>query len=122
MMTPKSPVLDRFIGRHGDAWRLYVAPTSWKPEVLRRRMDARGEIFPVAAPDLAALDRLMWRADAPFERRPTADGGLESSRSRQGAADCSRGARSSREMNRGVSRRCGRLSPLVGRSSDRGSR
>jgi hypothetical protein len=49
-MAPKTPVLDVFIGRDGDGWRLYVAPTSWKPELLRRRMDERGEIFPVAAP------------------------------------------------------------------------
>jgi hypothetical protein len=76
-MTPKTPVLDLFIGRAGDAWRLYVAPTSWTPELLRRRMDERGDIFPVAAPDLADLDRVMWNADAPFERRPTTDGGVE---------------------------------------------
>jgi hypothetical protein len=76
-MTPKTPVLDLFIGRDGDAWRLYVAPTSWKPELLRRRMDERGEILPVAAPDLANLDRLMGNANAPFERRPTTDGGVE---------------------------------------------
>src|SRR5450432_2569423 len=55
----EDPVLDLFIGRDGDAWRLYVAPTSWTPELLRRRMDERGDIFPVAAPDLADLDRVM---------------------------------------------------------------
>jgi hypothetical protein len=76
-MAPKTPVLDLFIGRDGDAWRLYVAPTSWTPELLRRRMDERGDIFPVAAPDLADLDRVMCNADAPFERRPTTDGGVE---------------------------------------------
>jgi hypothetical protein len=76
-MTPKTPVLDLFIGRDGDAWRLYVTSTSWKPELLRRRIDEHGEIFPVAAPDLADLDRLMCDADAPFERRPTTDGGVE---------------------------------------------
>jgi hypothetical protein len=76
-MAPKAPVLDLFIGRDGDAWRIYVAPTSWKPELLERRMDEHGEIFPVASPDLADLDRLMWKADAPFERRPTTDGGVE---------------------------------------------
>jgi hypothetical protein len=77
VMTPKTAVLDLFIGREGDAWRLYVAPTSWKPDVLRRGMDEHGEIFPVAAPDLSDLDRLMGNANAPFERRPTADGGVE---------------------------------------------
>jgi hypothetical protein len=76
-MAPKAPVLDLFVGRDGDAWRLYVAATSWKPEVLRRRMDEHGEIFPVAAPDLADLERLMGNAGAPFEKRPTTDGGVE---------------------------------------------
>src|ERR1035438_983842 len=77
VMTPKTAVLDLFIGRDGAGWRLYVAPTSWKPDVLRRGMDEHGEIFPVAAPDLSDLDRLMGNANAPFERRPTADGGVE---------------------------------------------
>jgi hypothetical protein len=76
-MAPKAPVLDLFIGRDGDGWRLYVAATSWTPGLLWRRMDERGEIFPVAAPDLADLDRLMGNADAPFDRRPTTDGGVE---------------------------------------------
>jgi hypothetical protein len=76
-VAPKTPVLDLFIGRDGDGWRLYVAATSWKPEVLRRRIDEHGEIFPVGAPDLATLDRVMWNADAPFDRRPTTDGGVE---------------------------------------------
>jgi hypothetical protein len=77
MVAPTSPVFDLFIGRHGDAWRLYAAPTSWKPDLLRWRMDERGEIFPVARPDLAKLDHLMWNANAPFDRRPTTDGGVE---------------------------------------------
>ena len=76
-MTPKSPILDLFIGRHGAAWRLYFAPTSWKPELLQRQMDQRGEIFPVGEPDVAELDRTMGNALAPFERRPTTDGGVE---------------------------------------------
>jgi len=76
-MTPKTPVLDLFIGRDGGAWRLCVAATSWKPHLLRRRLDEQGEIFPVASPDLTDLDRVMWNANAPFERRPTTDGGVE---------------------------------------------
>ena len=76
-MIPKAPILDIFIGRHGDAWRLYVAPTSWKPGLIRNRMDERGEIFPVARPDIDDLDRFMWDLDSPFERRPTTDGGVE---------------------------------------------
>jgi hypothetical protein len=77
VVTPKSPILDLFIGRHGAAWRLYFAPTSWKPELLQRQMDQRGEIFPVGEPDVAELDRTMGNALAPFERRPTTDGGVE---------------------------------------------
>jgi hypothetical protein len=76
-VTSKSPVLDLFIGRDGGRWRLYVAPASWKPYILRRRMDAHGEIFPVSAPDVTDLDRLMRNADAPFDRRLTTDGGVE---------------------------------------------
>jgi hypothetical protein len=37
-MVPKAPVLDLFIGRDGDGWRLYIAPISWKPKPLRARM------------------------------------------------------------------------------------
>jgi hypothetical protein len=40
-MIPKARVLDLFIGRDGEAWRLYVAATSWKPFLLRDRMDVR---------------------------------------------------------------------------------
>jgi len=69
-MIPKAPVLDLFIGRHGDAWRLYVAPTSWKPGLIRNRMDERGEIFPVARPDVDDLDRFMWNVDSPFDATP----------------------------------------------------
>jgi hypothetical protein len=36
-MIPKTPVLDLFIGRDGEAWRHYVAPNSWKPGLLRDR-------------------------------------------------------------------------------------
>jgi hypothetical protein len=76
-MIPPRPVLDIFIGRSGDAWRLYVAATSWKPGLLRDRTDAHGEIFPVARPDVEDLDRFMWSVDSPFTRRPTTDGGVE---------------------------------------------
>jgi hypothetical protein len=76
-MTPKAPVLDLFIGRDGEAWRLYVAALSWKPMLLRDRVDERGSVFPVAKPDVADLDGFMWDTDSPFERRPTTDGGVE---------------------------------------------
>ncbi len=76
-MISKAPVLDLFIGRDGDAWRLYVAPTSWKPMLIADRMDERGSVFPVAKPDVGDLDRFMWNVDSPFEKRLTADGGVE---------------------------------------------
>ena len=53
-MIPKAPVLDIFIGRDRDAWRLYVAARSWRPGLLRDRVDGRGTIFPVARPDVIA--------------------------------------------------------------------
>jgi len=67
-MIPKAPVLDIFIGRRGDAWRLDVAPSSWKPGLLWIRMDGHGEIFPVARPDVDDLDRFMWDVDSPFAK------------------------------------------------------
>jgi hypothetical protein len=76
-MISKAPVLDLFIGRDGDAWRLYVAATSWKPMLLLDRMDERGSVFPVGKPDVADLARFMWNVDSPFEKRLTADGGVE---------------------------------------------
>jgi hypothetical protein len=76
-MTPKAPVLDLFIGRDGDPWRLYVAPTSWRPMLLRDRMGERGSIFPVAKPDAEDLDRFMWKLDSQYDKRVTADGGVE---------------------------------------------
>src|ERR1700693_4967090 len=76
-MTQKTPVLDLFIGRDGDAWRLYVAPASWRPGVLRMRMDEHGEIFPVSQPDPDDLQRFMWETDSPYQHRRTGDGGVE---------------------------------------------
>lgn len=76
-MSSKAPVLDLFIGRDGDAWRLYVAARSWRPGLLRDRLDDRGTIFPVAEPDVADLARFMWDVDSPYEKRLTADGGVE---------------------------------------------
>ncbi len=76
-MIQQRPVLDVFIGRDADAWRLYVAAASWKPVLLLERMDERGSVFPVAKPDVSDLDRFMWRVDSPYEKRLTADGGVE---------------------------------------------
>lgn len=72
-MTSRMPIIDVFVGRDGDAWRLYFAPSSWNPGL--GDLD-RGSIFPVGRPDIAALDRYMWNLGARFERSPTADGGV----------------------------------------------
>lgn len=76
-MTEKAPVLDIFIGRHGDAWRLYFAPLSWMPAMLGVRTNGRREIFPVGRPDADDLEKFMWATDSPYEHRPIADGGIE---------------------------------------------
>jgi hypothetical protein len=76
-MEPKAPVLDLLIARDHDAWRLYVAPNSWKPGLLRMRMDDTGTVFPVAKPDPDDLDRFMFDTDSPYEHRRTTDGGIE---------------------------------------------
>lgn len=76
-VKPKAPILDLFIGRDGDAWRLYLAPFSWAPENVRRRMAEDRTVFPVAQPDADDLDQFMFDADAPYERRRTSDGGIE---------------------------------------------
>jgi hypothetical protein len=76
-MTPKSPAIDIFIGRDGDAWRLYSAPASWRGGVLRSHGDGRGDVFRVGKPDADDLNRFMFEADAPYEHRRTSDGGIE---------------------------------------------
>jgi hypothetical protein len=65
-----------FIGRDGDAWRLYSAPGSWRGGVLRSHGDERGDIFPVGGPDAEDLDRFMFEVDAPYSQRRTSDAGI----------------------------------------------
>lgn len=38
-LTEKAPLLDVFIGRHGEAWRMYFAPVSWRPAMLQPWMN-----------------------------------------------------------------------------------
>ncbi|HEY1693386.1 MAG TPA: hypothetical protein VGG39_14565 [Polyangiaceae bacterium] len=73
---PKAPIIDILIARDGDSWRIYSAPRSWRTP-FSLSADARADIRRVGQPDLADLDRFMWEVDAPFERRPTAEGGIE---------------------------------------------
>jgi hypothetical protein len=71
----RPPVLDVFIGRDGDAWRLYFAPSSWRPGNFANVEG--GSVFPVGRPNVAALDRLNRKVGSRIDRRQTGDGGLE---------------------------------------------
>jgi hypothetical protein len=75
-MTPQWPVIDVLIVRDGRAWRIYFAPWSWDPPMLRRCMNAQREVCSVGRPDLDDLEQFMWATDAPYEKRPTGDGGV----------------------------------------------
>ena len=68
---------DAFIGKHGDAWRLYVAEESHCPPELRAKLDARLEAVLLTQPDLADLERHMWANDAPYQKRDVKRGGVE---------------------------------------------
>jgi hypothetical protein len=76
-MSPKTPVVDLFIGRDASAWRLYFAPRSCVPAAFARRVNERREIYPVGRPDAEDLRQFMWETDSPYEHRVTADGGIE---------------------------------------------
>lgn len=76
-MTEQAPVLDLFFSKHGDAWRLYLAPESWAPPMLANHMDEHREIYPVREPDLDDLERHMWAGDAPYLKRVASLGGVE---------------------------------------------
>ena len=70
-------MLDVFIGRRGDAWRLVFAPLSWMPPMLGVRANGCREIFPVARPDADDLAKFMGETDSPYEHHRIADGGVE---------------------------------------------
>lgn len=76
-MTDQTPILDVFIGRHHDAWRLSVAQSSWCPGMLRDKLDDQLEAFPVTLPDLATLEQHMWTTDSPYSKRVAKDSGVE---------------------------------------------
>jgi hypothetical protein len=71
----RPPILDVFIGRDGGAWRLYFAPSSWKPGDFANVEG--GSVFPVGRPDVAALDRFMRKVGSRIERRHPIGGGVE---------------------------------------------
>jgi hypothetical protein len=76
-MLEKAPVLDVFLGREHDAWRLHFAPSSWCPGLRQIQLDQHYTIFPVSCPDVDRLERFMWERDAPYEYRKTKHGDLE---------------------------------------------
>ena len=69
--------IEVFLGRHGSAWRLYVAETSWLPPELHAKLDEHREAVLVSAPDLEELDRYMWKHDSPYQKREVKFGGVE---------------------------------------------
>jgi hypothetical protein len=75
-MTPKAPIIDVLIAPDGANWRMYSAALSWRVP-FHPHIDGRGDIVPIGRPDVADLDRFMWETDSPFERRVTANGGVE---------------------------------------------
>lgn len=78
-MSPQTPVLDVLIARDGDAWRLYLAPGSWRPGILGNidTSTSVASVYPVGRPDVADLKRFAWETDSPHEHLVTADGGVE---------------------------------------------
>ena len=73
----QSLTIDVFLGRHGTAWRLYVAETSWVPPELQTKLDKYRVAVSSTAPDLDDLDRYMWANDSPYQRRDVMLGGVE---------------------------------------------
>jgi hypothetical protein len=71
------PVLDLFIGRDGDGWRLFLSPASWAPALIATRMDERREVYPVRQPHADDLARFMSQTAAPYHHRCTPDGGIK---------------------------------------------
>lgn len=69
-----SAKIEVFIGRHGDAWRLYTH--GWVAPFLKQKLDRHGEAFPVGEPDLADLEEYMWGLDAPYLVQTSTAGGV----------------------------------------------
>jgi hypothetical protein len=76
MITP-SPAIDVFISADRGGSRLYFTRASWCPPMLRDHLTENLEAYPLKPPDLAELERHMWRCDAPYEKRVTTMGGAE---------------------------------------------
>jgi hypothetical protein len=74
LAAPREAKIDLLFSQDRGAWRLYV--NGWVAPYVRRRLDANREAFPVGEPDLADLERLMWKADAPYALKRTAVGGV----------------------------------------------
>jgi hypothetical protein len=66
--------IDLLFSGQGDSWRLYA--DGWVAPYVRRKLDASGEAFPVREPDLADLERYMWKLDAPYVKKQTAVAGV----------------------------------------------
>jgi hypothetical protein len=66
--------IELLFSRERGAWRLYAR--GWVAPYVRRKLALNGEAFPVSEPDLADLERFMWRLDAPYVSKKTSVGGV----------------------------------------------
>jgi hypothetical protein len=67
------PEISVLFSRDREGWRLYA--DGWVAPFVRQKLDAHREAYPVCEPDLADLERYMWKLDAPYVRRSTSVGG-----------------------------------------------
>jgi hypothetical protein len=71
--TPDAKI-ELLFSKQADAWRLYA--DGWIGPYVRQKLDANREAFPVREPDLADLERFMWKLDAPYLKQKTSVGGV----------------------------------------------
>jgi hypothetical protein len=69
------PLLNVFCLKEGDAWRLHLAPESFRPS-LERLFDHNGEAYPVLV-DWEHLDRHMAARNAPYDAHMSHAGSVE---------------------------------------------
>ena len=70
----QSQEIELLFSRDRGAWRLYTH--GWVAPYVRLKLDEHGEAYPVREPDLADLERYMWKLDAPFVQTHSAVGGV----------------------------------------------
>jgi hypothetical protein len=69
---PSETKIHLLFSRELDGWRLDAR--GWIAPAMRQRLNPNR--FPVREPDLADLERFMWKASAPYLLKRTATGGV----------------------------------------------